>query len=80
MFLWVTLPDGVSSMAVFERAIADKVAFVPGHPFYIGRTWSSDLRLNFSCVDEATIATGIQRLGRTLLTEPESPQIARLAR
>lgn len=74
MFLWVTLPEGLSSMALFERAIAEKVAFVPGHPFYIGRAWTNDLRLNFSCVDKATIATGIERLGRTLHAELTAPR------
>ncbi len=76
MFLWVTLPEGVSSMGLFERAIAEKVAFVPGHPFYIGRSWTNDLRLNFSCVDELTIATGIERLGRTLYAELNAPRSA----
>ncbi|GAB4356067.1 MAG: PLP-dependent aminotransferase family protein [Gammaproteobacteria bacterium] len=73
MFLWMTLPQGVSSMALFERAIAEKVAFVPGHPFYIGRDWTNDLRLNFSCVDEAAIAQGIERLGEALRLELEMP-------
>ncbi len=35
MFLWVTLPEGCSAMALFEKAIAQKVAFVPGDPFYV---------------------------------------------
>ncbi len=72
MFLWVTLPEGLSSMRLFEQAIKDKVAFVPGHPFYIGRAWTNDLRLNFSCVDEATIATGIERLARVLELEVQA--------
>lgn len=69
MFLWVTLPAGLSSMALFERAIRDRVAFVPGHPFYIGRTSTNTLRLNFSCVDEATIGEGIRRLGAAITAE-----------
>lgn len=72
MFLWVTLPEGLSSMRLFERAIKEQVAFVPGHPFYIGRAWTNDLRLNFSCVDEATIATGIARLARVLESEVQA--------
>jgi 2-aminoadipate transaminase len=66
MFLWATLPEGVSSMELFNLAILDKVAFVPGHPFYIKRDKTNTLRLNFSCVDEQTIATGIKRLGRSI--------------
>lgn len=64
MFLWVTLPQGFSSMRLFERAIARKVAFVPGTPFYVNREDANTLRLNFSCVDDETIDQGIRRLGQ----------------
>lgn len=66
MFLWVTLPDNISSMKLFDIAIQNKVAFVPGHPFYIGKDETDSLRLNFSNVDEATIEIGIRRLGLAL--------------
>jgi 2-aminoadipate transaminase len=66
MFLWVTLPGGTSSMQFFERAIARKVAFVPGAPFYVGRADTNTLRLNFSSVDEDTIREGIGRLADAL--------------
>ncbi|HML27168.1 MAG TPA: PLP-dependent aminotransferase family protein, partial [Methanomethylovorans sp.] len=32
MFLWVTLPEGVSSLELFDLAIEENVAFVPGDP------------------------------------------------
>lgn len=66
MFLWVTLPEGVSSMALFDTAIREKVAFVPGNPFYIRPHDTNTLRLNFSCVDEATIEIGIKRLAAAI--------------
>lgn len=66
MFLWVTLPEGVSSMRLFEAAIAKKVAFVPGTPFYVDRKDTNTLRLNFSCSDEPTIVEGIGRLGDSI--------------
>jgi 2-aminoadipate transaminase len=66
MFLWVTLPDGMSSMALFEAAIKKKVAFVPGTPFYVDRKDSNTLRLNFSCSDESAIVEGIKRLGDSM--------------
>jgi 2-aminoadipate transaminase len=66
MFLWVTLPEHISSMKLFEVAIRKKIAFVPGHPFYIGKKETNTLRLNFSNVDEKTIEIGIQRLGEAL--------------
>jgi 2-aminoadipate transaminase len=66
MFLWVELPAGVAALDVFEKAIARKVAFVPGDPFYVDRKNVSTMRLNFSCVDEATIENGIRILGEVL--------------
>jgi 2-aminoadipate transaminase len=66
MFLWVTLPEGMSSMRLFEAAIKKKVAFVPGTPFYVDRKDSNTLRLNFSCSDEPTIVEGIKRLGQSI--------------
>jgi 2-aminoadipate transaminase len=66
MFLWVTLPGGLSSMKLFDLAIKKKVAFVPGNPFYVDKNDVSTLRLNFSCVDSATIEIGIKRLGQAI--------------
>lgn len=66
MFLWVTLPERMSSMKLFERAILDKVAFVPGQPFYIDKKEVNTLRLNYSCVDKETIKIGIERLGQAI--------------
>ena len=66
MFLWITLPKGVSAMTVFNEAINRKVAFVPGVPFYVNKKEVNTLRLNFSSVDEETIRIGIKRLGEVL--------------
>ena len=64
MFLWITLPEGVSSMELFDLAIQQNVAFVPGNPFYTdGRSSYRTARLNFSCSDVKTIYEGIKRLG-----------------
>lgn len=68
MFLWITLPEGLSAMEVFKKAIELKVAFVPGDPFYVNRTNVNTLRLNYSSVDAETIQTGIRRLGEVLKT------------
>lgn len=66
MFLWLTLPPSVSAMALFDEAIKEKVAFVPGAPFYVRPEIQNTLRLSFSCVDEATIEEGVKRLCRAL--------------
>lgn len=66
MFLWVTLPPRFSAMEVFKKAIVQKVAFVPGDPFYTNKKSVNTLRLNYSSVDAETIRTGIKRLGDVL--------------
>lgn len=66
MFLWVMLPKGASSLRLFDLAIKQKVAFVPGNPFYVRKKETNTLRLNFSCVDEATIEIGIKRLANAM--------------
>lgn len=66
MFLWITLPKGVSAMSLFPRALEKKVAFVPGDPFYIGIENANTMRLNYTNADCETIEEGIRRLGELL--------------
>ena len=66
MFLWATLPEGCSSMDLFNVAIKKKVAFVPGRPFFVDGSGENTLRLNFSNSDEARIEKGIKRLGECI--------------
>ena len=55
MFLWVTLPGGLSSLDLFDLALKNKVAFVPGTPFYVDGSGENHLRLNFSNADKEHI-------------------------
>lgn len=66
MFLWVTLPEGCSSFALFDLCIKEKVAFVPGGPFFVDGGGARDLRLNFSNADPERIAAGIARMGKAI--------------
>jgi 2-aminoadipate transaminase len=79
MFLWVTLPQGLSSMKLFDMAIQDKVAFVPGQAFFIDGSGQNTLRLNYSSSNEAQIDEGIRRLAdaiKILLEENKNEVIA----
>lgn len=66
MFLWVTLPEGVSAMSLFPKALEKGVAFVPGDPFYTGIRNTNTMRLNYTNADSETITEGIRRLGDLL--------------
>jgi 2-aminoadipate transaminase len=64
LFLWVSLPDEANTQEIFESALRENVAFVPGTSFY-----ASDLpddrrhmRLNFSSTAPEQTREGIRRL------------------
>jgi len=69
MFLWVTLPEGMSSLDLFNKVIKEKVAFVPGQAFYADGGGSNTMRLNFSNSDNERIFEGITRLGKVIKEE-----------
>jgi 2-aminoadipate transaminase len=66
LFLWGTLPAGVDSTQVLRAAVTQKVAFVPGAPFYPCGGGGNTMRLNFSNATPDKIREGIARLGRVL--------------
>jgi len=66
MFVWVTLPDGISSMEVFEQALKEQVAVLPGSPFYTDGGGTNTLRLNFSNSTPEKIRTGMERLAKVI--------------
>ena len=66
MFLWVALPERLSALELFERAVKENVAFVPGMPFFVDGGGTNCMRLNFSNADEDKIEEGIKRLGRII--------------
>lgn len=69
LFLWVTLPERLDSVAILEKAVENKVAFVPGTAFYPGGGGQNTMRLNFSNAQPEQIKTGIRRLGEVLAAE-----------
>jgi 2-aminoadipate transaminase len=62
MFLTATLPAGLHAMKVFEEGIRQKVAVLPGMPFFVDGGGTGMIRLNFSNADEEKINEGMHRL------------------
>jgi 2-aminoadipate transaminase len=62
MFLWLTLPEGITSRELLSRAMQEKIVFVPGDTFYAGTPDTQTLRLNFSNVDPERMKTALQVL------------------
>jgi 2-aminoadipate transaminase len=65
LFLWLRLPDGMDSRKLFEVALKQNVAFVPGASFFAAPDRDSNLflRLNFSYMHPDLIVEGIRRIG-----------------
>lgn len=66
MFIWVTLPEGQSALDLFRKAMEKKVAFVPGDPFYAGKTNVNTFRLNYTNSTPEIIREGIRGLAEVL--------------
>jgi len=66
MFLWITLPEKLSSLELFNRAIKNDVAFVPGQAFYANGGGYNTMRLNFSNSDDERIVEGMNRLAKAI--------------
>ena len=73
LFLWGTLPENLSSAEVLKSAVEQKVAFVPGAPFYAAGGGHNTMRLNFSNATEDKIREGISRLGRVITEKSGQP-------
>jgi 2-aminoadipate transaminase len=69
LFLWVTLPQGVDCEKLFQSALKQNVAFVPGDPFFPGGQNGSHMRLNFSNATPSQIHEGIRRLSLAVKEE-----------
>lgn len=66
-FIWAELPGALDSQAVFQQAIAAKVAYVPGAVFYAREgAGRNTLRLSFCAVEESKLREGAKRLGAVL--------------
>lgn len=66
MFIWATMENGASALEKFHEAMDQKVAFVPGDPFYTNKTGVSTMRLNYTNATPEVIEEGIKRLGSIL--------------
>jgi 2-aminoadipate transaminase len=79
LFLWVTLPPDLDAAAVLKAAVSQKVAFVPGAPFFSDGTGHNTARLNFSYSKPELIEEGIRRLGGVLKSMMKGKSVAMAA-
>ena len=66
LFLFLTLPEGVDTIKLYDRALAAGVAYVAGSFFYLDGSHRNTMRLNFSFIAEEKMAPGLKLLGQLL--------------
>jgi DNA-binding transcriptional MocR family regulator len=70
-FVWLTLPEGLDSKAMLPRAVAARVAYVPGTGFYADGTGHGQLRLSYCFPTPDRIREGVARLAAVVGEELE---------
>ncbi|WP_368407017.1 PLP-dependent aminotransferase family protein [Actinomadura sp. NAK00032] len=68
-FVWLTLPEGLDSKAMAPRAIAERVAYVPGTGFYADGDGHRHLRLSYCFPEPHRIREGVRRLATVVEKE-----------
>ncbi len=62
LFLWVTLPEGIDTVAMYDSALATGVAYVAGSFFFPDGSHRNTMRLNFSYLAKERMEAGVQLL------------------
>ena len=68
-YVWVTLPPEIDTKAMVPRAIAAKVAYVPGTAFYADGFGSWSLRLSYCYPTPERITQGVMALSKVVEQE-----------
>jgi DNA-binding transcriptional MocR family regulator len=65
--LWVELPEELDATALYERAIAENLAYVPGELFSASGMYRNCLRLNCGNPHSPLIDDAVRRLGALMV-------------
>lgn len=66
LFLWLTLPESIDTVALYDEALSAGVAYVAGSFFYPDGSHRNTMRLNFSFIEESKMEPGIKILAGLL--------------
>lgn len=69
LFIFLTLPQYIDTTELFQTAIEEKVAYVPGTTFYYNGEGRNTMRLNFSFMSLEKNEEGIKRLATAIKKE-----------
>ncbi len=68
-YVWLRLAPGLDAKAMLPRAIAERVAYVPGTAFYADGTGAGALRLSYCYPPPDRIREGVRRLAAVVEAE-----------
>jgi 2-aminoadipate transaminase len=66
MFLWVTMPENLSSRDLLHLLLKENVAFVPGDTFFVDGKGLNTMRLNYTNSPEERIEQGVKKMGEAM--------------
>lgn len=66
LFLFLTLPENIDTIKLYDKALKAGVAYVAGSFFYVDGSHKNTMRLNFSFIDSARMENGIKILASLL--------------
>lgn len=66
LFVFVSLPSAVDTVALYDKALAAGVAYVAGSFFYSDGSHRNTMRLNFSFIDSSRMEEGIKVLSNVI--------------
>ena len=66
LFLFLTLPEGIDTVALYDRALSAGVAYVAGSFFFVDGSHRNTMRLNFSFLDASRMEAGIKLLAEVI--------------
>lgn len=76
LFVWLWLPKGIDAEEMLPRAIAAKVAYVPGASSYVDGDGQNTMRLSYSLCTPDRIDEGIRRLAAVVTETIEARKVA----
>ncbi len=75
LFIWLWLPEGIDAEEMLPRAIAHKVAYVPGASSYVDGGGHNTMRLSYSLCTPDRIDEGIRRLADVVAETIEARKV-----
>ena len=66
LFLFLTLPEGIDTIEMYDEALGRGVAYVAGSFFFLDGSHRNTMRLNFSFIAEEKMEPGLKLLGEII--------------